>query len=540
MDETEDTELLATPRPHTAIPTTWTATPSTPAASTEPPLDTRDGDGSGGEGRSAASPTQSRQSALATELAAPKPTVALRWNLVKPVITAAAPLHAGITLSNAAAYEFDIWHRNTVTVGENRLESGVRLFVPNPADLNSYLRTDAWGILHIKSIVDAEERELDEAPILRQRIGAPATIDENAYKIVEADWSADGRRFSFRIDPHPSLDNALAGLWHWQPDPGPENRHLFPLLYDCASETRSGCALMSRPSPPLHWKTISAEWSPLAGSNRLLLTLQLPLEGRNALAVMEANPDPAAATRLPPLARYEYGSWNPDGNGITVSGRRPDGRVIIGVVDSSLGNERIILDGTRQGLWLRDAVQLPATGHYVALGRPGKPQSGPVALYGQQGFQLSDFIGDAPPEAVRWYPDRRAVVVTVKGKQYTVTASFTSIGVDVYNDFANPFNPLHSPFHSNNAEQIPNAVVIGNEYNPSQQLRITAPVLALHAEPRLQSQVLEELTAGDYVIVYAGPFENENRRWWWVNTKQNAFGWLATVVAGAPTVERAR
>ena len=127
---------------------------------------------------------------------------------------------------------------------------------------------------------------------------------------------------------------------------------------------------------------------------------------RNALAIANAVRDPSYANNAPPLVRYDYGYWNPSGQGITVSGRRPDGRVTISEVNNDLSGERLILDGSARRLWLRDAVQLPGGG-YAALGRTGGPGSGPVALYDGNGIQISQFIGNAAPDDVRWYPDRR-------------------------------------------------------------------------------------------------------------------------------------
>ena len=108
--------------------------------------------------------------------------------------------------------------------------------------------------------------------------------------------------------------------------------------------------LVQRTGPPWHWKTRGVEWSPIRGSNAVLARVRLPDEGRNALAVLQAVRDPNYAQRQPNFVRYDYGYWNPNGQGIIVSGRRPDGRVIIGEVNNDLSGERIILDASAQGL----------------------------------------------------------------------------------------------------------------------------------------------------------------------------------------------
>ena len=116
-------------------------------------------------------------------------------------------------------------------------------------------------------------------------------------------------------------------------------------------------------------RTIGVQWSPVRGDNNILLTVQLPEEGRNALAIVQAVREPLYSENAPQFTRYDYGTWNPGGQGITVSGRRPDHRVVIAVVNNNLSGEQVVLDGSARGLWLRDAVRLP-NGQYRALGRP--------------------------------------------------------------------------------------------------------------------------------------------------------------------------
>ena len=289
---------------------------------------------------------------------------------------------------------------------------------------------------------------------------------------------------------------------------------------------------MVYPSSARYWKTIGVQWSPINGNNTILLTIQLPEEGRNALAIAHAVRDPKYADNAPPFVRYDYGLWDPNGQSITVSGRRPDGRVIIGVVNRDLTGERLILDGSARGLWLRDTVRHP-NGQYVALGRPGGPGSGPVALYDGSGNQISDFVGAAPPEDVRWFPDRSAVLVSVQGQQYTIDVE--SGNISNYTDLTS--NPQFSA-GAFAVAPVPEGVIVNSGFSPGEQLRVGVPYLNIHQQPTSSSAVLGGLVSGDYVAIFAGPYENEGYRWWRIQTANSIFGWIAGTINGAPTIQR--
>ena len=213
-----------------------------------------------------------------------------------------------------------------------------------------------------------------------------------------------------------------------------------------------------------------------------------------------------------------------------VSGRSPGGRVIIAELNRGLQGERIVLDGSARGLWLRDAVKRP-DGGYVALGRNGAPGSGPLALFDGAGRMISEYIGAAPPDSVRWFADRSAVVVTVKERQFTAFVE-SGIVADYTGMTANPqFSDQPLPSAS-----IPSGVIAGSQYRPGQQLRIAVPYLNLRSEPSTASGIVDGLAAGDYVAVFAGPHANDGYTWWRVQTASGAFGWLAGEINGAPTL----
>ena len=426
-------------------------------------------------------------------------------------------------------YQYNVGVGQVFTFGNIRLGDGVRLFLPNPADpANSWIRTDHTGLLRYKPLGVAQEGVMSYSPF-HAGFSVPG-IDQNKNRAVELDWSADGRRFSFRIDPPGGTDTSSAGVWFWQAGGDRPTDPTYPIIRDCPNDGYRSCELVQRTRAPGNWKTIGVEWQPIPGSNTVLLTAWLPQEGRNTLAIGQALRDPDYARQQPNFVRYDYGHWNPSGQGIIVSGRRPDGRVIIGEVNNDLTGERVILDGSAQGLWLRDAVKRP-NGQVVALGRPGGPGSGPVALYDSAGRQLTGFIGHAPPEDVRWFPNRSLVVVSVQGRQYTVQVEGGSI-VDATDRLRDPQFSA-GEFGSST---IPSGVVQGSQYQPGQQLRVVVPILNIRQNPTTASARLGQLVEGDYVAILAGPHQSGGYPWWQVRTANGEDGWIAGAISGAPTV----
>ena len=544
LNQTEVAELLATPPPRPTLPPTWTAVPTLPPTNTivEPPPEAiapLDISTPSTDNVFVATPFVSTpQSELEAPTITPtptatlvQPTVAVRTDLLRPVIQPPISQPTTFSISGASVYQYNVGLGQVFSIGNIQLQGGVRLFLQNPVDANSFLRTDYKGILRYKPIGVAQEGEMSYSPYFEGYSGGIVSIDQNKNRIVELDWSADGRQFSYRIDTPLGLDNSNAGVWFWQPNLVTRYDPTYQVIRDCPVPGYNPCNFVY-PSNARHWRTIGVQWSPVRGDNNILLTVQLPEEGRNALAIVQAVREPLYSEDAPQFTRYDYGTWNPGGQGITVSGRRPDHRVVIAVVNNNLSGEQVVLDGSARGLWLRDAVRLP-NGQYRALGRPGGPGSGPVALYDQNGNRLSGFIGSGPPEDVRWFPDRSAVVVAVEARQYTVPADGGSI--------TDPTDLTSNPQFSAGAvgaAAIPDAVVVNTEYFPGEQLRITVPYLNVRQEPTTTSAAIDGLLFGDYVAIFAGPHNNEGYRWWQVQTADNTFGWINGAIGGVPTVQR--
>jgi len=540
LDAGEIAQLLATPLPQPTQPTSATAVStgpgpqvapgpeiaSTPAgASTPDPgfaFEPGAGDANTPEGVGA------RVLPPTATAAVIQPTVAVQPGLIQPTI-ALVSLASTFSTSSASVYQYSVGPGQAFEFENIRLGDGVRLFLPNPVDGNSWIRTDHYGILRYRPIGAPQEGVMSHSPYFAG-FGAPS-IDQNKNRVVELDWSADGTQFSFRIDPPPNAEkHGDVGVWFWQPLIDPVHHSNYMIVRDCPAENYGSCSLVGRVGPIWHWKTRAVDWSPVRGSNTVLLTFELPDEGRNALAIAQAVRDRDYAQRQPNFVRYDYGHWNLNGQGIIVSGRRPDGRVIIGEVNNDLTGERVILDASALGLWLRDAARRP-NGQIVALGRPGAPGSGPVALYDGAGRQISGFIGDAPPEDVRWFPNRSSVVVSVRGRQYTVQAVGGSI--------IEASERLRAPQFSASefgSSTIPSGVIQGSEYYPGQQLRTVIPFLNIRENPSTAATRVGQLVQGDYVAILAGPHQSDGYPWWKVQTADFTIGWIAGLINGAPSI----
>lgn len=539
LNETELARLLGTPTP--TIPPTWTPffresptnTISAPILDVTPTFITATPGADSGIINTPIPSTPLPQFNAPTSTFTPQPTLFQPTVAVNPdllVAPVAPPTNNQSTFNTvgAGAYQYDVGLGGVFTYNNIQLSGGVALFAPNPADPSSFMRTNQFGMLLYKPIGSPTEGVMSFTPFFDGF--TVNSRDENKNRILEIDWSADGQRLSFRIDTPRNLDNGAAGVWFWQPANVEQNDPTYQIIRDCVEPGYTPCQFVNA-SNASFWKTTGVEWSPNHGNYSVLLTVHLPQEGRNALAITQAVRDGNYAQQAPQFFRYDYGYWLNDGQRIIVSGRRPDGRVIIGTTNSALTGEQVILDASAIGLWVQNAVQRP-NGQVVALGRLGGPFDGsPVALYDSNGNAISAPIGNATPEDVRWYPDRSAVVVSVQGRQYTVRVDGGAIS-DTTDLTRNP------SFGSGGvgASLIPQGVIQGSEYVPGQQMRIITTNLNIRQDPSTGSLIQGGLVFGDYVAILAGPYDNEGFQWWKVQTATNIVGWIAGKINSTLTI----
>ena len=533
MDDTEVAQLLATRPPLPTQPARTTAASTPPGAATaSAPVPTRSADSDPLIDSTPLGTPPPAEAGVRERVPSPsptrfQPTVAVRPEWIPPTISVESR-PTTLSISGAPVFQYNVDAGQVFSFPETPpLSGGVRLFLPNPENADSWVRTDHRGQLLYKPIGAAQEGPMSYSPYF-QGFSVP-TIEENKNRVVELDWSADGTQFSFRIDPPQGTDTSNAGVWFWQPIIDPTHGATYAIIRDCPADGHLSCQLVNRVGNPWRWQTRGVQWSPIRGSNTILLTARLTGEGRNALAIVEATRDTNYARQQPRFVRYDYGHWNPDGQGIVVSGRNPAGRVIIGEVNNDLSGERVILDGSARGLWLRDAVRRP-NGQIVALGRPGAPGSGPVALYDSSGNQLTPFIGDAAPEDLRWFPERDAALVSVRGRQFVVEVDSRRV-----NDVTDRLNDPQFEARAPEGALGLTGLIEHSRYEPGEQLRMLQP-LNIRQDPTTERPPIGSLLTGDYIAILAGPHQDSRYVWWKVQTASDVVGWIAGEIDGAPTI----
>lgn len=413
---------------------------------------------------------------------------------------------------------------------DRELQGGVSLFAPNPAFPESFARTLPSGLL-VFTPPGGAEQPFTFSPFY-QGYDAPDARSNKNY-VSDIVWSPDGVKLAYLIAPPPDTDNIAAGVWFWQPEQSLSTDPSYALLHDCPAQGWLSCGLVSG-RPANHWRSLKVAWSP--DSNRLLVTLDLPEEGRGAIAVVDAVRDAQYANNAPPIARYDSGNWLRDGR-LLVSGRRPsDGRVIIGTVNADFSDERVILDATASDLWVQDAVER-SDGSIVAFGRPCCP-GGALRLYRADGVPMGDFIGDNAPESIQWASNGDYAVVTVDGVQYVVnarTGGFTRAQASDVIEIQRADAPI---VQQTAGGEYPTGIIEGSRYSPGQQVRyIGINPRNLRAEPSTTTAVIDSVLPSEFVAILAGPYENQGFVWWYVSNARDVRGWMADESTGASLLD---
>jgi hypothetical protein len=470
-----------------------------------------------------------------TATATPAPTVA---NVIAPPTVAIASI-PGVSSSPFSARVYTIGEGTLGAIGVLGTSGGLgtpQLFLPNPVVTGSYILTNSNG-----ELFDLFNGNLRRASGKMFDAGVPQSPEQNNGYVTAAAWSPDGRRAAFVVDAF-SIKGYEAtaddGVWVFTPGEAVTDSNQW--LRHCPLENAPQCGAVLRNDFPYYYRAVSVVFSP--DNINVLATMSYIDETNNerrGLMVLSPGRDPNVR---PPLLRYEYGDWSGDGQRIVVSGRRPDGRVILGSVLPDGSGEVIALDGTASGLWLQSGVQRP-NGSLVALGRPGDA-NGPMAIYSQSGTQLTEFIGAAPPTEVRWSPARDAVYVrTADNRSFiaNVNGSINEISEAVGDVQAVNWGTL--PPNSGTgvanipADYIPPGVIEGSRFTPGQQLRVQSSTgqLNLREAPSMEAGAIlpAGLPNGSFVAILAGPVVADGVEWWQVQTAAGEIGWMAAAIDGA-------
>lgn len=428
---------------------------------------------------------------------------------------------------------FGLSTTGTVTRGGFGLLNNLTLFERNPVNTAQYAVTDTSGILYFTGIDGQNAVRPDMSPFSRF---IPLSREENNVFVADIAWSPNGQYLAFLVDGDKVADD---GVWFFQPgafDP-------LQLLVDCHHPGHPGCLIVTSPAGPDLWESLSLDWSPR--SDAILVRTQLPSENRIGLSVVPISRDVRVRDARPPVMRYEYGSWENNGNRILVSGSAPDGNVYIAWVNRDGSFSELVFQARdAAGLWVQNAVQRP-DGTIFTLGAPyseGGP-GGAMRIYNQFGQPLTGTIGSGPPQRVEWSPDRSAALVIVNGRAYlaTITGSVTDItdevaGAQAINWVSGDLPAADSP-QTNAAGFSP----IGDGQAPVSggQMRVLSEeCLNLRTEPNTSAPIISCLPPGEIVSRLSDtPIRSGNILWWQVQSASlNASGWIAGEIDGIVTL----
>jgi hypothetical protein len=458
----------------------------------------------------------------------PAPTVALQVTLA-PTISAAQIQSFQPPVTNAQAFALTTGVNGVGAAGVN-LPGDAVFIAYNPVYPASYARVDSFGMLYLSPPPNGPEGTFTFSPFY-DGFRVPSA-QENKNRAVEIRWSPNGQMMVFRIVPPPGTDPTNAGVWFWQPDRSLPTDPTYQLLRECPP-----CTSVN-PINAGHWISQSMEWS--NDNVAILVTLNLPDEGRQGIAVIFAVRDSHFANNGPTVIRYDYGHWANDGQRIVVSGRDPNGQVVFGMINRD-GSNAALTQASALGLaWVQDAVE--GGGGYLMLGSPNG-QGGPMQLFSSRRGAITGVIGDGAPSRVEWSPDRTAVYVVVNGRQYVartngqiqdVTGLFN--GQQAVNWATVGLPPNSQPLNTQPPSFIPSGVIEGSQYTAGQQLRVYADGLNLRAQPTTSAGVIGVLARGDYVAILAGPVNDSGVQWWQVQTAGGQVGWVAGALNGVAMI----
>ena len=477
--------------------------------------------------------------AVPTQTATPAATdIVLIPNAPPPVPTTIAPGVRSFALSTAAGL---------VVAQGVALPGGASTF--SVSSDGRVARVGVQGALYLSASWDQPGERVSFSPFSAFEPDSP---EHNNARVAQAAWSPDGRLLAFLIDTDsdasPDNDSNNDGVWFLVPEVTRATDPSYQLIRDCPPE--AGCSLIlgAGDQPPQRRRSLYFEWN--FQSSALLVSVELVDQGRRAVLVVDAVPDPAYASRQQLALLYEYASWVPDRNSVVLSGAGPDGLPVVARLDRDSGQTTVLYSAAADGRMVRSAVQTSA-GRVFAL--TGADAMAPVVLseIADGGARpLTEPIGQSAPVRVQWSPARDAVllvmledgvrrtfVAQVNGQVEELTAQVAdALAVEWV---AGRLPPAAAP----PASPTPTAGVAlplgAVAFAPGETVVTTIDGLNVRVQPSIGAPVAALLPQGTALVITGSLLEGEGFRWYPVRLSDQITGFAAAFGPdGAPYLRR--
>ncbi|MCA9908875.1 MAG: SH3 domain-containing protein [Anaerolineae bacterium] len=455
--------------------------------------------------------------------------------LVSPPTAALAQIVTPGVISAVDTRAFALSITNGVFSGRLfEMPGGTLTFAQDPLNANRLALVDARGLLFVfHDFAGGQGARVASSPFSEPE---PVSAETNNARVTQIAYSPDGRYLAFLIDTDSDdsndNDSSNDGVWilplasvSGQPAGG-----AAILLRDCPPE--AGCMIVDRPDSPYRYRSQTMMWS--VSGDALIITLELPDESRQGVAIVY--PDVPNTTERPPILRYDYATWANDGQRLVVSGRGPDGRIVVGMVNRQ-GGEPQLRDVLLMGIgWAEFAVQRP-NGQVVFLGGPGNDS--PLRIYNGDGIALTAPIGNAPPVKAVWSPDRSAVMVMTEenGRTEYYVALVDSGQVQRITDQAGGAmalawtSGLLSSAASGSVSLTPSAPV-----DERLAVVIAGDGLFIRSAPSSSAEVVASVLFDQTVTITGEGVNADGILWYPARAPDGATGWIAGRIDGAETL----
>lgn len=406
---------------------------------------------------------------------------------------------------------------NALLIARSDLPDNTLTIDFNPADASRWARTDQYGIIRYAPI-GSPEGVYTFSPA-QEGFGVFSPT-ENKIFVQQVAWSPRGDMMAFVINT-PYFQEPSHGVWFWQPAREMATDPSYQLLRQCPPSCE-----MTINTEGIQWYARQIAWS--ADNNSLLIYLDLPQEGRRALAVRYAqrDPDNRQANTAPTPLRYDFGHWTVDGGNIVVSGTNPSGDIGYGLItrDGAVIAWNPISAPT---LWVQDAVQSTDGRFYLFGTTTGRGTA--LQLMDDSFRALTPPLGSSAPRRIVWNETRTAALVVVDSSTFVVQIDGTVTDITSLTagtaalDWTNaiPANSVLLP--------TPAPVVRGGDLpvKVGDILKVERETVTLYAEPIAGAAIAGVLYPGEELIIVSEPVESGDATWWRVQSI-NFTGWISS------------